>query len=600
MDCQKRVLLIDKQLETRDLLNSYLLNPEIGNHIPKKSIISRFFGKTSPVNENKNSDIVFKSPYSLDFAASQDDAINFFSKAIEAKQYYSLVVIDMDIGDLYGLIRKIWNDDPLSQIILSSSHPDSVFERLFHDKMCKANLLILKKPLNKAEFLQAALVLSEKYNSARMARLKMEEFENNLNSSSPSPVDVSDTGIFHLALINEMTQRKNAEIELQNAKNNLESIFMALPLALIVADVKGTVLQYNSYAEKLTKVKKDKLRGTILSESFPLLKQFDKDIDKVIESLQKEELRNVEYAIGDSCYFNIFICPLINGSTASGIVIMVDDITTDHKKDEYLRQAQKMDIVGNLASGIAHDFNNVLGAINAMFSSVRYSVQIAKNLDKLKEDVKNDLEVIDDAVKHGSDMVDQLRALAKNKELEFSRVDLVQVIEKVIRICRNTLPKSIEIVSTSYCGNKAEITAYPSQIEQILLNLCVNASHAMTIMRKADEKQGGTLTISVEKIFPSKQFTHVLPGACEGVYYLLRIWDTGIGMTQEVMKKIFDPFFTTKEKKGTGLGLSMVYNIIQQHKGFVEVYSEPGNGSVFNVFLPASLDDDSEKPEKMS
>jgi PAS domain S-box-containing protein len=472
MDCHKRVLLIDKQPETGALLKSYLLHPASIDNTSKKSLLGRFFAKNAQAEDvlQEKADSG-NSPYFSDFAGNLEEAFKLFSEAAETKQYYSLIVIDMDIDDSIEFTRKIWTADALSQIIATSSHPDSAFERFLADNMCSDKLLILKKPFNKPEFLQAALVLSEKYDSARTAKIKIEEFENNLNGAPLSSADVSDTGVFNVALINEMTQRKNAEVELQNAKNNLESIFMALPLVLIVADAKGAVQQWNSNAETLSKIKKNDLHGVLLSDAFPLLKQFDNEINRVIDTRRKEELRNVEYAVGESLYFNIFICPLISGNSASGIVIMVDDITADHKKDDYLRQAQKMDIVGNLASGIAHDFNNVLGAIGAMFSSVRYSVQTAKSVEKLREDVKSDLEVIDDAIKHGSDMVDQLRALAKKKELEFSRVDLLEVVEKVIKICRSTLPKSIEIVSNSYCDKTASVMAYPSQIEQELLNL---------------------------------------------------------------------------------------------------------------------------------
>lgn len=600
MDSSKRVLLIDKQPDELALLKSYLLYPERKERATPKSFLGRLLNRKSagepPPQEKKTG---AKALYQPEAASSPEDALKLFSEAFETEKYYSLVVVDMDADEAAGLIKKIWEIDPLVQIMAGSSKPALAAESLASEDITKDNFLLLAKPFEKAVFLQAAWMLSGKYDSARMARFKVEAFEKTLQGT-PVENELTDTAVFNIALVNEMVQRKNAEVELQNAKDNLESIFMAQPLALIVADDKGVVQHWNAHAEPLSRIKKEVLKGALLSDAFPLLRQFEDEINKVIDTLRKEELRNVEYSIGESLYFNIFICPLISGETASGIVIMVDDISADHKKDEYLRQAQKMDTVGNLASGIAHDFNNVLGAIGAMFSSVRYSVQTAKDIEKLRNAVRSDLEVIDDAVKHGADMVDQLRSLAKKKELEFSQVDLLQVIEKVIKICRSTFPKSIELISTPSVCKDAYVQAYPSQIEQVLLNLCVNASHAMTIMRKEGESQGGTLTVSLEKVFPGKEFTKVLPGASEGAYYLIRIWDTGIGMTPEVMKKIFDPFFTTKEKKGTGLGLSMVYNIVQQHKGFVEVYSEPGNGSVFNVFLPAWHNDDTEKPSKMT
>jgi CheY-like chemotaxis protein len=131
------------------------------------------------------------------------------------------------------------------------------------------------------------------------------------------------------------------------------------------------------------------------------------------------------------------------------------------------------------------------------------------------------------------------------------------------------------------------IQADVAQIEQALLNLCVNASHAMTIMRPEYEQQGGILTIAVEKIFIDQHFTESHPGVKEGDHWILRVIDTGVGMNSKTLTKIFDPFFTTKEKsQGTGLGLAMVYNIVHQHNGYIDVYSNPGVGTTFNILLP--------------
>jgi signal transduction histidine kinase len=186
-------------------------------------------------------------------------------------------------------------------------------------------------------------------------------------------------------------------------------------------------------------------------------------------------------------------------------------------------------------------------------------------------------------------MVRQLKSLARREEKEFAVIDLIDLLNRVLDMCGNILPRSVYIGRFLDSHEHAFVNAYPTQLEQAVLNLCVNASHAMTIMRPPeDATEGGTLSVSLDRVSPGRDFYKVLPGAVEGDYWVLRICDTGIGMAQDILDKIFDPFFTTKDKEtGTGLGLSMVYNIIQNHKGYIEVYSEPGNGSIFNVFLPA-------------
>jgi CheY-like chemotaxis protein len=183
-------------------------------------------------------------------------------------------------------------------------------------------------------------------------------------------------------------------------------------------------------------------------------------------------------------------------------------------------------------------------------------------------------------------MVNQLLTLSRKHDLFLTPVDLILSIKNVLNICKSTFDKSIEI-TTQYAMEKAMVMADPAQIEQVILNICVNAMHAMTIMRSEDERQGGSLTIIIDSIMSDVHFRDTHSEANECDYWIIRIRDTGVGMESKVIAKIFDPFFTTKKMNGgTGLGLAMVYNIIQQHNGFIDVYSEPGIGTTFNVLLP--------------
>ena len=176
-------------------------------------------------------------------------------------------------------------------------------------------------------------------------------------------------------------------------------------------------------------------------------------------------------------------------------------------------------------------------------------------------------------------------SISRKKEHSFARVDLVAVVGDVLKVCGTMLPKTVEIIP-DVKEETAMVNASMTQLEQALLNLCINASHAMTIMKKEGEEQGGILGLSLEKIYVGPNMCEFIPDAVPGFYWILSVSDTGIGMTKEVIAKIFDPFFSTKEKRGTGLGLSMVYNTVRESKGFIDVFSEPGNGSVFFVFLP--------------
>lgn len=376
----------------------------------------------------------------------------------------------------------------------------------------------------------------------------------------------------------------------------METVFQSVPSMLISTDNAGIVTHWNRAIGKFTGVSSEEAEGKMFWEKVPFLEAYKEKFAEVMESGRGERFSMVEVPGDDISYLDISINPLIEGEER-GAVIQIEDMTESHRKDEYVRQAQKMDTVGTLASGIAHDFNNVIGAIKGTVSSIKYSIMLDRgNVEKLIQDIEKDLTLIEDSAKHGEEMVDQLKSLARKKEKDFTTVDLIKVVENVLRICRKTFPESIHISGPDEDYQTALVKAFPTQLDQMLLNLCVNASHAMTIMKKEGEQQGGTMSLSLDRVSPGRHFSSILPGASAGDYWLIRLMDTGVGMSQDVLSKIFDPFFTTKGKDvGTGLGLSMVYNIAQNHKGFIEVYSEPDNGSIFNVFLPVS---DEQPPEE--
>jgi len=280
---------------------------------------------------------------------------------------------------------------------------------------------------------------------------------------------------------------------------------------------------------------------------------------------------------------NISLYPLV-ANCVKGVVIRVDDITELEKKESQLRQAQKMETVGTLAGGLAHDFNNVLGGIVGTLSIIKFKLDKGKEISK--ENLRDYLQTMEESGNRAVDMVQQLLSLSRKSEVSFAPVDLNLSVKHVLKICQNTFDKSIEL-SSSFMEHPAVVNADATQIEQVLLNLCVNASHAMTIMRSPDEHFGGVLNITIEMVTVDKIFCKTHVEAEEVDYYKILISDTGIGMDATTMAKIFDPFFTTKDKgKGTGLGLAMVYNIVKQHHGFIDVYSEKKLGSSFCIYFP--------------
>lgn len=252
---------------------------------------------------------------------------------------------------------------------------------------------------------------------------------------------------------------------------------------------------------------------------------------------------------------------------------------------EQLLQAQKMEAIGTLAGGLAHDFNNFLGGIIGSFELI--SRLMDKENIQSREMINKYLGIGLDSSKKSADLIKQLLTLSRKHEIRLAPLDIQNSLEHVYELCKNSLPKSVEI-EFSTCASPLVIMGEPAQIEQVLLNLCINASHAMTIMRRQDEKQGGLLTIRAERISSDNVInTYYTEYTDTGAWARISIIDNGVGIDPETKNRIFEPFFSRKEKSnGTGLGLAISYNIIQKHGGGIHVYSEPGKGSCFTIYLP--------------
>ncbi len=279
--------------------------------------------------------------------------------------------------------------------------------------------------------------------------------------------------------------------------------------------------------------------------------------------------------------------------TPIGITGVTSDIT-DRKKAERERalihnqlvQAQKMEAVGTLAGGIAHDFNNILGGI--MGSLNLMEILMERDEDDSREKMKGYMETAMKSTRRAADLTKQLLTLSRKSDPQPAPMDICGSLRNVLKICKNSFPKSVELYFR-LPDEALKIHGDPSQIEQVFLNLCLNASHAMTIMRTGGERPGGTLKLTADCVFSDALMRARHPDAeTDARYVRISISDTGVGMDEETKSRLFEPFYTTKNRsEGTGLGLAMVYGIIQQHRGFIDVYSRVDSGSTITVYLPA-------------
>lgn len=262
----------------------------------------------------------------------------------------------------------------------------------------------------------------------------------------------------------------------------------------------------------------------------------------------------------------------------SGFVSIARDVTERKKAEEekatlqeQLRQAQKMEAIGRLAGGIAHDFNNILTVIKGV---CQLSLLDLREADPLYAHLKE----IERSVERAADLTRQLLAFSRKQIMDLEVFDLNRVIRDLYKMLRRILGEDIEL-ETFLTEDLGRVKADLSQLEQVIVNLTVNARDAMP--------KGGKLTIETANVELNEEYARKHIGVQPGRYVMLSISDTGVGMTKEVQERIFEPFFTTKEMgKGTGLGLSTVYGIVKQSGGNIWVYSEPGEGTTFKIYLP--------------
>ena len=242
----------------------------------------------------------------------------------------------------------------------------------------------------------------------------------------------------------------------------------------------------------------------------------------------------------------------------------------EKRLEQQLRQAQKMESIGVLAGGIAHDFNNILNIIKGYASLLR-------DHGPGNPELTEDLNVIDEAIERGASTVRQLLAVAKESAVRFEQVDLNDALQKLKALLSGTLPRTINI-GLDLDPGLASVLADPNQINQVLLNICVNARDAMP--------EGGELLLKTGMIAGAELRAH-FQNVKEKPYAYITVKDAGLGMDEATKSRIFEPFFTTKEQgQGTGLGLSVAYGIVTNHAGFIDVTSEPGYGTTFRIYLP--------------
>lgn len=354
--------------------------------------------------------------------------------------------------------------------------------------------------------------------------------------------------------------------------------------AVITTDREGRITFLNAAAEKISGWKHSEALHRPYGEVFNIIDEATRVVppDRVAASL-------AEGATGSFCDQTLLItrdgsevhvehsvAPIRLGEhdEIGGCVIVFDDVSSRKQLEDQLRQAQKMDAIGKLAGGIAHDFNNAITAIMGYAEMILLHV---KEGDPLYRDARQ----IVRAAEHSARLTHQLLAFSRKQVLQPRCLDLGKEIGEMEGMVRRLIGADVSLL-TEVAPNLWNTTADAGQIQQVVLNMSVNARDAMPL--------GGQLKIALGNVTVTAAEALRIPDSYPGEFILLTISDSGSGMSRDVMKRIFDPFFTTKEPgKGTGLGLATCYGIVKQTAGMVSVTSEPGVGTTFSIYLPRDM-----------
>jgi signal transduction histidine kinase len=377
--------------------------------------------------------------------------------------------------------------------------------------------------------------------------------------------------------------RKRAELALRRSdarfRAAVEGSLDAVGILSAVRDAGGVVTDFvvkdiNGNAERLLERRRDEVVSRRLGDLWPLpsLQPF---IERSVGVMRAHEALEEELEVtlpgAPARWIHHQIVPL-----EDGVAIAVRDTSARHhaeddlrRREEQVRQSQKMEAIGRLAGGVAHDFNNLLTVIGG-------HSELALRKVPIEHPLRRSLQEIGLAAERASALTHQLLAFSRKKVLQPRILDLGEIVERMSTLLQRLIGEDVELVRRCR-GTLGSVRADPAQMEQVIVNLAVNARDAMP--------QGGLLNLELANVEMDETYTRGHPGVVPGAYVVLSVTDTGHGMDEDTKARIFEPFFTTKET-GTGLGLATVYGIVKQTEGFIWVYSEPGRGTTFKIHLP--------------
>jgi len=495
--------------------------------------------------------------FTIDSAFQGREALEKVTDALAAGKPYAMAFVDVRMPpgwDGVETIGHLWKADPTLQVVVCTAYSDYSWDKMTECLGVSDNLVLLKKPFDNVEVLQLSHALTKKWLVTLQAQLRMDELE---------------------SMVAARTQElKAAYDELRLSEERFSKAFHDSPMPQAVQTLRAQrFLDVNDAFLRMTGFTRAEVVGRTPFELHLCLDyesrftQFLREgkIVREVEaqiSTRKGELRNALMSLE----------PLTIGGEAH-VLLMVQDVTDRHQLEAQLRQAQKMEAIGQLAAGVAHDFNNLLTIIQGHASL---------HLDRHNDvpELAASLHQINGAAERAADLTRKLLTFSRRGMIRPKVVDINETINNLGKMLRRLLGEKTQL-QTALCGGLPHVLADTTSLEQVLMNLTLNARDAMP--------EGGAITIATDSVHLTEDAVQGRTDARPGEFIRLSVIDTGTGMDEATRNRIFEPFFTTKGiNKGTGMGLATVYGIVKQHDGWVEVSTALGKGTTFHVMLPVT------------
>jgi len=561
------------------------INKKINDIIPQNAT-DKYLNAVSKLKESGE-------PQKFEYSLSINNQIhNFLAILNQSNQNNFILATVRDITNYKKVEKELKKETTLFECLFNNS-PESIvitkrdgeiirinkeFEEMFgytRDESVGKNIDDLVAP---EEFHTEANRLTEKVANSDQIReetIRKRKDETELFVSIlGAPVHIDGEQKIVFGIYRDITKRKNFEQDLKKSEALYRTVIENTGTATVIIEADNLISFANKKFEELSGYQNREVVNQKKWEEFIPQNRQGQNKEYIGESKKNREPVSYQY---ETKFINskeeiknvLITTALIPGTRRS--VVSVIDLTDKKKLEQQLQQAQKLESVGNLAAGVAHDFNNILTVIQV--NNEMADMKLKPN-STLSKHIKN----IDKATERATKLTEQLLLFSRKHNIQKIPVNLNECIQNLLKMLNRLIGEDIDIC-TELAEDLWKIEGDINNLEQVIMNLVVNARDAMP--------KGGEISIVTDNINISKSSVKHIPDSQAGEYVRLMIEDTGCGIEEELQDKIFDPFFTTKDNnQGTGMGLSVVYGIIRRHNGWINLYSEPGSGTIFKIYFP--------------